>query len=281
MKKINVINLPRMNNGAHFDFMEKIVQRIKDDATVAARTATLTAALEAALAEEDECLVLSRKSFKSDDIAEADRRRDELYTKYRRAVKAFTGMPVEAMAQASKVLEQHIRDYNINVKAQFDKESGLLTNLIADLEGKHAPHVEALMLTRVVADMKQANERVKALLTERENESVGRQVGALKKARARTDEAYHALVDMVNAMALVLGEADYAAFIDGVNMLVTRYKREVLDQKASTPETTPGTGSGEGDTPGTGGDTPGTGGGDTGGENPGGSGDGDGGTSFD
>ena len=45
---------------------------------------------------------------------------------------------------------------------------------------------------------------------------------------------------MVNALALVFGEADYADFIDYVNTEIVHFKREVLNQKASTT-TTPST----------------------------------------
>lgn len=42
---------------------------------------------------------------------------------------------------------------------------------------------------------------------------------------------------MVNALALVFGEKDYAPFIDYVNTEITHYKREVLGQKISAPST--------------------------------------------
>ncbi len=42
---------------------------------------------------------------------------------------------------------------------------------------------------------------------------------------------------MVNALALVFGEKDYAPFIDYVNTEITHYKREVLGQKSSAPST--------------------------------------------
>lgn len=47
------------------------------------------------------------------------------------------------------------------------------------------------------------------------------------------------LVKMVNALALVEGEKDYAAFIDRTNTEIVRYKREVLGQ-ASAPADTGG-----------------------------------------
>ncbi len=58
--------------------------------------------------------------------------------------------------------------------------------------------------------MKEANERVRTLTLQRTNEKMGVSVGALKTARTASDNAYRALVKMVNALALVFGEKDYA-----------------------------------------------------------------------
>ena len=66
---------------------------------------------------------------------------------------------------------------------------------------------------------------------------MGVTVWALKTARTASDDAYRALVKMVNALALVFGEKDYTAFIDYANTEITHYKREVLGQKASAPST--------------------------------------------
>lgn len=75
------------------------------------------------------------------------------------------------------------------------------------------------------------------LTLQRTNEKMGMTVGALKAARTASDDAYRALVKMVNALALVYGEKDYTAFIDYANTEITHYKREVLNQKASAPST--------------------------------------------
>ncbi len=66
--------------------------------------------------------------------AEADKDRDALYVGYKKAVEAFLAMPIADMAQAAKVLAQHIKDYKINTADQLDKETGLLVNFITDLE---------------------------------------------------------------------------------------------------------------------------------------------------
>ena len=93
--------------------------------------------------------------------------------------------------------------------------------------------MKKLSLTAFVTNMKEANERVRTLTLQRTNERMTLPVGALKSARLGSDKAYRELVQMVNALALVFGEADYAPFIDYVNTEIVHYKREVLNSKAT------------------------------------------------
>lgn len=237
MKEIYDINIQRMNNGAHFTFVSNILARAEADTAVKGKAADQVNNLKAAVSAEDEALKISQKSLLTDEIAKADNDRDALYAGYKKAVEAFLAMPIADMAQAAKVLAQHIKDYKINTADQLDKETGLLVNFITDLEDKYTAQVTKLGLTAFVTNMKEANERVRTLTLQRTNEKMGVTVGALKAARTASDTAYRALVKMVNALALVLGEKDYTAFIDYVNTEVTHYKREVIGQKAKTPST--------------------------------------------
>ena len=237
MKEIYDINIQRMNNGAHFTFVSNILARAEADTAVKGKAADQVNNLKAAVSAEDEALKISQKSLLTDEIAKADNDRDALYAGYKKAVEAFLAMPIADMAQAATVLAQHIKDYKINTADQLDKETGLLVNFITDLEDKYTAQVTKLGLTAFVTNMKEANERVRTLTLQRTNEKMGVTVGALKAARTASDTAYRALVKMVNALALVLGEKDYTAFIDYVNTEVTHYKREVIGQKAKAPST--------------------------------------------
>lgn len=237
MKEIYDINIQRMNNGAHFTFVSNILARAEADTAVKGKASELVSNFKAAVAAEDEALKISQKSLLTDEIAKADSDRDALYAGYKKAVEGFLAMPIADMAQAAKILSQHIKDYKINTADQLDKETGLLVNFISDLEDKYAAQVAKLGLTAFVTNLKEANERVRTLTLQRTNEKIGITVGALKTARTASDDAYRALVKMVNALALVFGEKDYTAFIDYVNTEVTHYKREVIGQKAKAPST--------------------------------------------
>ena len=251
MKEIYDINIQRMNNGAHFTFVSNILARAEADTTVKGKASELVSNFKAAVAAEDEALKISQKSLLTDEIAKADSDRDALYAGYKKAVEGFLAMPIADMAQAAKVLAQHIKDYKINTADQLDKETGLLVNFISDLEDKYAAQVAKLGLTAFVTNLKEANERVRTLTLQRTNEKIGITVGALKTARTASDDAYRALIKMVNALALVFGEKDYTPFIDYVNTEITHYKREVIGQKAKNPSTSGGssTDSGSSSTP--------------------------------
>ena len=278
MKEIYDINIQRMNNGAHFTFVSNILARAEADTAVKGKASELVSNFKVAVAAEDEALKISQKSLLTDDIAKADSDRDALYAGYKKAVEAFLAMPIADMAQAAKVLAQHIKDYKINTAGQLDKETGLLVNFITDLEDKYSAQVAKLGLTAFVTNLKEANERVRMLTLQRTNEKMGVTVGALKAARTSSDDAYRALVKMVNALALVYGEKDYTAFIDYANTEITHYKREVLNQKASAPSTSGSSAvdSGSSSTPSGGGSSSGTGSSSSGGSTSGGSSSSDG-----
>ena len=228
MKEIQTIPLTSMTNAAHFLFVANMAERAEKDTAVAEKCAEQVKALRSAVKAEDENLQLSTKSLLTDKIAEADKERDRLYAGYKKAVGGYEGFPDAAMAEASKILSQHIKDYKINTQMQMDKETGLLVNFLQDLEGKYKPQVDALSLGAFVEKLKAANETVRELTAQRTDERSAKTAGALKTARSASDEAYRMLVQHVNARALLEGDAEYSAFIDYANTEIEHFKKEVL-----------------------------------------------------
>ena len=186
------------------------------------------------MTKEDEDLKISQKSLLTDEIAEADNLRDSLYRAYKKAVKTYLDFPIAAQAQAAKMLNQHIKDYGIDPAMQLDQETGLLTNFINDLTTKYTEQITTLGLQSFVAELSSANTKVQTLTAQRTMERTGIVKGALKTSRIATDTAYRELVKMTNALALVLGEADYANFIDYVNTEISHYQQEVINGRSTS-----------------------------------------------
>ena len=229
--EIKVISLERMNNGAHFTYMTNVLNRAEADEHIKMDAATQVADLKAALAVEDKYFKTSDKNLKTDIIAAADAERDKLCRNYLKTLKALMNMPDETIANSAKALVQMFIDYELDPDAQLDKQTGILLNMVADWEDKHAQDVTNTNTGKFVELIKAANEKVHSLMVERSDEEKEVPVGALKSARKQTDIAYRALVKMVNALIMVNGETDYADFVKFLNYEIKRYKEEVLNQK--------------------------------------------------
>lgn len=113
MKKINTIDTHSLTNGAHYNFMEAIYTNLNSILLYGEKLKTELPAFKTALDSEDAVLVLSRKSDKTDDIANADKARDNAYVGYKYAVKGFTYLGSGAQYEAAKVLTQHLTDFQI------------------------------------------------------------------------------------------------------------------------------------------------------------------------
>ena len=224
-----------LNNGAHFQFIKNVSDRLATDTKIKENAVgqAVIKALTEALTTEDKYLVLSQKSLLTDEIATADKERDTLFTGYRTAVKGFLNMPIAALAKNARELWQHLADYAIDPQMQLERETGLITNLCTDLVGKYATQVQALGLKAYVDALKTANERVETLLVQRTTDNSTKVVGALRTAREASDKALRNLSKVVNALAILGNPADYAAFIDFMNTLIKRYKEQAMTTTSS------------------------------------------------
>ena len=259
MKHIEPISLEHMSNGSHFLFITDTVGLATADAKVKTKVTAELTALQTALKAEDDALALSKANLLSKEIKTIDAERDKHYKALRKAIKFFLSHPDAELVKAAVRLERLLKDYNIDPKMQLDRETGLLLNLISDLETKSAADVTALALTPVVQAMKQANDKLREVTRARANDRAVQIVGQLKQAQHASDEAYRTLVQKVNALAVVEGEADYADFISKMNEQVKHYKQEVLPKaKKKGDGKQPGDGGkpGESKKPGDGGKKP-------------------------
>lgn len=236
MNQINTINLSALTNSAHDSFMTEVYNRATANEKVAAQAATTVFGKK--LATEGDLLKISQRNDLSEPISEADKERDKYYLGYKNAVKGYLSMPEGDLLTAAKKLQQHLDDYKISTRVQLDKETSDIGNLIVDLEGKFATEIATIGLTKFVENMKTANDKVRALLQQRDDEGPAIAVGALKAARGETDDAYRNLVIRVNALWITDYDDLYDQFISETNRQIERFKTQMMSRKKSTDKST-------------------------------------------
>ena len=230
MKKINSIDQTRFGNAAHILFVRTAVGRAEACDALKTKATEELKALKKALEKEDELFVRSQKDLTTDDMKEADKRRDVLYRALKKAVEAAVDFPVKASSDAGIRLRQLLKDHEIDPKMQLDKETSLLMNLTADLKGKFADDVALLGLTPLVVELAQSNDLFYKLAEARIDNQALVVLGQMKVLRAASDEAYRVLVRKTNALAVIEGEAAYADFIDKMNAEIKHYKEQAMSR---------------------------------------------------
>ena len=124
---------------------------------------------------------------------------------YLTAMCAHPDAEIAAYAAEAKSLYDK---YGDPTKLAQTEESGVLHNLLQDLEALDSSKRTAL----------------NAAAAERTEADAARQVGIVKETRTAAEAAYRSLVDTVNALAMINGDAEYATFIDHVNAMIERQK---------------------------------------------------------
>lgn len=228
--QIGSINLPAFTNDAHFIYMKDVEETMEGTEAVKAipNVKTAVAVLKVAVAEEDKYLMLSKKSPFTAQLAAKDKERDSLLRGYRSTVKGFLRMPTASMAHAATELWQHLKDYNIDPDMQLERETSRIMNLVDDLHMKYSAQVTLLGLSAYVDALEQANEAVNDLLLNRTEEQSKQVVGALRKARKVSDEAYLNAVRLINAVVVVGTDKDFVPLIKFLNENIKRYKEQVM-----------------------------------------------------
>lgn len=236
--QIGIIYLSKLTNDAHFIYM-KNAGEVMEGTDAVDTTPDVKAAVEvlkAAVKEEDKYLMLSRKNRYTAQIAAKDKERDSILRGYRSVVKGYLRMPVEDMAKAAAELKQHLKEYDINPGMQLERETSRIMNLVDDLDTKFAPQVTLLGLKPYVDELRKANDAVDELLFIRTDARSQQVRGAMRKARAATDEAYLNVVRLINAVVVVGTDKDFVPLINYLNANIKRYKEQVMARRKKADE---------------------------------------------
>ena len=140
---------------------------------------------------------------------------------YLTAMCAYPDAEIAAYAAEAKSL---FDKYGDPTKLAQTEESGVLHNLLQDLEALDSSKRTALNLDVWITDLKTKEEAFLAAAAQRTEADAARQVGIVKETRTAAETAYRSLVDTVNALAMINGDAEYATFIDHVNAMIERQK---------------------------------------------------------
>ena len=187
---------------------------------------------EAAVTDLDGALKDSASVPSGKLAAEAELERDSSWRGLNNYVKAMTAYPEGTLAEEALAAKALIDKYGDPTDKPQTEESGILHNLIQDLEAGKEESFPNLQVDVWITDLKNKNQKFLDYSKTRTEEEAARQVGIVKEKTLLVNDAYRKLIETVNAMTLLHGEEKFAAFIDQMNVLIDRQKT-VLKTRAT------------------------------------------------
>lgn len=160
-------------------------------------------------------------------VIQGDVDRDSSWSGGYAYLKAMSNHPIaEVAALARKALEFYDK-YGNPTKLSRNKETGILRDLIQDLQTLTEEEREKLQFDVWLNDLKDKQAAYDAALDERAEQKSLRTAGATQAARKKVEEAYAEMVSMINALIRVEGEAKYTNFVTKLNVYITEQQTEL------------------------------------------------------
>ena len=218
--KLTALDRSKLPGMEHYQYAGHVLRMCKE-AGVEKLTAVLKP-LEDALKREDEALNYPRSKEGSKELDTLDSVRD---TAYRALMKALEAAELSIDAdevKAAEKLKEVMKRYPGVVRANYDRETGLIENLVTDLKSAECTAaVTKLKLAAAITRLETANTAFGDCYHNRYKS--GRAVDDLKELRVATDDA----IDKVLLRVVALNELDSS---EAITALIQHYNNYVHDR---------------------------------------------------
>ena len=226
MKKIKTISLTSLRVEECFGYLKLVLaetENLPSEETPSILTTSVNTYTDK-FNGYDTALKASAVNPATVSVTATDAGRDDAWRGANAYVKAMCNHPTAEVANAAAEVKSLFDKYGDPTSLAQTEESGVLHNLLQDLEAFDASKRTLLNLDVWIADLKTKEEAFLAAAAERTEADAARQVGIVKETRTAAEAAYRSLVDTVNALAMINGDTAYATFIDHVNAMIERQK---------------------------------------------------------
>jgi hypothetical protein len=187
-----------------------------------------------AYVKEGEAQRKYRKSALTEDIREADKKRDITFRGMASLIRAALNHYDAVKLAAAKRLQVVMDVYGNVSKRSMDEETSALGNLITELLEKHAADVKAMALKEWITELARLNGVLAELVHRRDTESADRNGPALKTVRLEADEKYRILMQCIESLYFMAESEEekerYAALIRRLNAMIERYNNIIAQQ---------------------------------------------------
>ena len=228
--ELRSIRRDRLQHLEHYQFTDHLLSMAKE-ANVEKLTAVLKP-LEDAFKDEDEAVFPQRGNAMNAQLRELDDRRDKAYYSLQHAVDAGLYSEEAEELEAAKRVSEIMKRYAGVATMNYDKETGGLKNLLADLAETEA--AKALKVLHAEGAVKRIGDHNKAFDEAFRGRFAGdKKLYDMKALRRVTDKAIDAVVRRIDSLDDLEPSAAITALINRYNQLVDN-RHTLLKQRETS-----------------------------------------------
>ncbi len=230
--KIENSNLSALHNEEHFQFHTQFTNLVREHtAEILKISEPFENSYLPCYQRENESIKLILKSSFTEILQKMDEERDRVALGLVQVIKAHINHPEPEVVKAAKRLKIVVDAYGKMYEKSYNKETAAIYNLVQDLTGAYSADATMLNLDNWIAGLDNCNQQFEGLEKERYLELMERTDLRMETIREEIDPIYQMIVERINALIIIEGEAAYARFVEEHNLHIEHYKTIIAQRR--------------------------------------------------
>ena len=227
---IKKIHLLLLQNEEHAGFNTYLQEYINQYGAATLNVTDQAADHKTKLDDEKSVLDLVQKNTYSERLNTAEDARDYPIRGFFKVVKGMLHHFNPVVEQAAANVDLINKNFSDITYLSDEKQTAATESFLAALQAAQAD-ITTLGLTDWITEIKAKQANFELVVKSRNTEDDARPAFNMKAARIATDQSYKAIVDRINALITIDGDAMYAPFVTSLNNRIDQYNTSVAQRK--------------------------------------------------
>ena len=230
--KIKRINFHLLRNNEHFQCQTEFKTLIESfDPTVLKIEPLFNQNYIPLYNAEDEALIKILKNTFSEQRSDADRTRDQTFRGSSDTVLAGQNHFDPEVREAARKLKIVFDRFGNVAQLPLNEETSAIYNLVQEVSEKNTDSAEKLGLIPWMNKLQADNQAYEALVTGGYEEEATKTELKAKTTRAEVDKVVRQIIERIEALMVIEGEAAYAEFVRRLNLIFDRYANTLAQRQ--------------------------------------------------
>ena len=232
--KIKRVDFSKFRNNEHFQCQTEFKTLVEEfnPATLKLNPLFSETYLPLYVAEDEAILKITKNSF-TDERGDADRQRDQTFRGLVDTVNAGLNHFDAEVKEAAQKLKIVFNAFGNVAQLPLNEETSAIYNLAQELTEKHADNIAKLGIAPWMNKLQADNQAYEALVTGGYEEEATKTELKAKTTRTEIDKVVRQIIERIEALIVVEGEANYGEFVRRLNLQFDKYANTLAQRQGA------------------------------------------------